>query len=50
MTPVLAVLLLCAGAGFLVFWTKRLGRLSKWDHFPGYTSYSNIPLLGHVYK
>ena len=34
----------------LILIIQRWRKLRRWDHFPGFKSYSNIPFLGHTYK
>ena len=33
-------------AYFLKHWLHT----RKWDHFPGFSSYSSLPLIGHSYR
>ena len=49
-TVYLVILILCPVSAFLVYYTKRVRKLSKWDHFPGYSTVSNLPMLGHIYR
>ena len=50
MSLLLTVTAVVAACAILAHYVRRLKHLSRWDHFPGYKSYSSIPLAGHVWR
>ena len=50
MSLLLVVAAVVATCVALAHYVRRLKHLSRWDHFPGYKSFSNLPLAGHAWR
>ena len=50
MSLLLTITAVVGTCAILAHYVRRLKHLSRWDHFPGFKSYSSIPLAGHVWR